>query len=78
MLKSEDEIRILAGRIQRSLRRAKQQGVTCGLEAMAGVKLAFDWVLCDPEAEIFMNLAKAGLDVEEASLKPNTPTHSTN
>lgn len=78
MLKPEDEIRILADRIHRSLQRAKQQGVTCGLEAMAGVKLALDWVLCDPQSEMIMDLCKAGLAVEEASLKPRNPTHSNN
>lgn len=78
MLKPEDEIKTLARRIDQSLQRAKQQGVSCGLEAMAGVKLALNWVLCDPTTESFMNLCKAGLDVEEQCVADKSPCHSNN
>lgn len=78
MLKPEEEIRTLAIRIRRSLERAKSHGICRGTEAMAGVKLALDWVLCDPETEAFMDLCKAGLALEEASLKPRNPPHSNN
>lgn len=78
MLKPEEEIRTLAGRIQRSLERAKVHGVCSGLEAMAGVKLALEWVLCDPQSDSFMDVCKAGLALEESFLNRTTPPPSSN